>query len=708
MYNQVLKFYLFPIVLICSVFLFFACSNILRVNKTDAKNHYVQGIKQLTLGQKEQAIRSFRSATLNYKKFSEAYFELAKIYLKENTIDARIQADWALQNAVRYRPDNIEYRLALAKLNLKRELFSSAENQFKQIIRRDSSHAEVWFSLGFIHEVELLHLQNLITPDSSGVTIHFTDFAKEELKKTLNFYNRSRKANPAYLPAYYRLSFIYYELQNWQKMITTLQQALNFNSEDKNCYLYLALAFHRNNQYESAYKNYQMAWKKMEEAEQNFYSSIEPLLSTKAGKAFINKTDSEKIKFTNLFWQSKDPMFLTDFNERLMEHFARIAYANLRFGFPHKNIEGWQTDRGKVYIRFGPPFRQMRTTASLRKTSPGNRNPLISSKETWNYPDFQFVFEDRFLNRNYQFKWGLGADDDYLDIFNQAIKKVPELYKPDFGGGIFDLPVITRQFDSTDSLKTIYIFSGIPIESVNRRNYTIQNRMEADLQKGLFVFDDSWSPVVKNKKNVTLQFSPDSKFQNRFFLSVDSLKLAPNSYNFAIEFFDAQGKNLVRFLDTLQIINPEKSKINISDIILANDIRLKTSITKINRTRIDITPNFDFSFGIGQDLFIYYEIYNLNKNQTGRTNYQISHIIRRLDPKGSLVSNLFTNLKLQKKNLPEVTTTFNYEGDKTHENHFRIIQLKNYEPGKYQLVVRVTDLNSNHTMEKFINFKIKE
>lgn len=58
-----------------------------------------------------------------------------------------------------------------------------------------------------------------------------------------------------------------------------------------------------------------------------------------------------------MFWKERDPLNLTPYNERLLEHYTRIAYSNLRFGIPKLNITGWKTDRGTVVIRYGvPPF----------------------------------------------------------------------------------------------------------------------------------------------------------------------------------------------------------------------------------------------------------------------------------------------------------------------------------------------------------------
>ena len=70
-------------------------------------------------------------------------------------------------------------------------------------------------------------------------------------------------------------------------------------------------------------------------------------------KAFVQlSTDEERENFLEGFWLRRDPTPDTMENEYKEEHYRRIAYANERYqsGWP-----GWQTDRGRIYITFGPP-----------------------------------------------------------------------------------------------------------------------------------------------------------------------------------------------------------------------------------------------------------------------------------------------------------------------------------------------------------------
>jgi len=52
------------------------------------------------------------------------------------------------------------------------------------------------------------------------------------------------------------------------------------------------------------------------------------------------------------FWLRRDPTPDTVENEYKEEHYRRIAYTNEHYA---SGIPGWKTDRGRIYITFGPP-----------------------------------------------------------------------------------------------------------------------------------------------------------------------------------------------------------------------------------------------------------------------------------------------------------------------------------------------------------------
>jgi len=77
------------------------------------------------------------------------------------------------------------------------------------------------------------------------------------------------------------------------------------------------------------------------------------IITDEERSAFLQlQTNEEREQFIEAFWQRRDPTPDTVENEFKEEHYRRIAYANERFS---SGIPGWRTDRGRIYIMWGPP-----------------------------------------------------------------------------------------------------------------------------------------------------------------------------------------------------------------------------------------------------------------------------------------------------------------------------------------------------------------
>ena len=75
---------------------------------------------------------------------------------------------------------------------------------------------------------------------------------------------------------------------------------------------------------------------------------------TDAERAAFKRLESneERDYFIEQFWLRRDPTPDTPENEFKEEHYRRIAYANENFA---SSVPGWKTDRGRIYITYGPP-----------------------------------------------------------------------------------------------------------------------------------------------------------------------------------------------------------------------------------------------------------------------------------------------------------------------------------------------------------------
>jgi GWxTD domain-containing protein len=76
------------------------------------------------------------------------------------------------------------------------------------------------------------------------------------------------------------------------------------------------------------------------------------IISDEERKAFKQlSNDEERDQFIEAFWQRRNPNPDSEDNEYKEDHYRRIEYANEHFA---AGIPGWKTDRGRIYIMYGP------------------------------------------------------------------------------------------------------------------------------------------------------------------------------------------------------------------------------------------------------------------------------------------------------------------------------------------------------------------
>jgi GWxTD domain-containing protein len=86
---------------------------------------------------------------------------------------------------------------------------------------------------------------------------------------------------------------------------------------------------------------------------QEWLSEVSYIITPAERKAFLRlQTNEEREQFIETFWARRNPDPGSGVNTFKEEYYRRIAYANEHFS---SGIPGWKTDRGKIYIMWGPP-----------------------------------------------------------------------------------------------------------------------------------------------------------------------------------------------------------------------------------------------------------------------------------------------------------------------------------------------------------------
>jgi GWxTD domain-containing protein len=100
-------------------------------------------------------------------------------------------------------------------------------------------------------------------------------------------------------------------------------------------------------------KNDKALYKELDNAYKKWLNEdVVYIISSEERSAFLHlSTNEERESFIETFWQRRNPDQDSPENTFKEEHYRRIAYANEHYA---SGIPGWKTDRGRIYIMWGP------------------------------------------------------------------------------------------------------------------------------------------------------------------------------------------------------------------------------------------------------------------------------------------------------------------------------------------------------------------
>jgi len=152
---------------------------------------------------------------------------------------------------------------------------------------------------------------------------------------------------------------------------------------------------------------------------------VKYLLDDKQKQIFSNLSDSGKIHFLDQYWKEHDINPATHVIENRIQMINRYRFVNRMFSTNSKKNNGWATDRGRIYMTYGPWDERDDFQA------PRIGNPYV----VWYYRSVRegklFIFEDwtgngdyRLVHSNvygevYSQEWQDRIDQGYIDIYEK-------------------------------------------------------------------------------------------------------------------------------------------------------------------------------------------------------------------------------------------------------------------------------------------------
>ncbi len=576
-------------------------------------------------------------------------------------------------------------------------------------------------------DVETLKKQGLPVQDLSAR-------AQRAYIRAIGHLKRALKADPRKRDVYDALMEIYALKGEWDEALTMLQDMYIYFPEDADLWTYLGLAHYRNGNMNAAAKAFETAFKYMTPEEQDAFSRLDEILP-EAEKA---RYEQDKIAYASRFWMSKDPRYLTPYNERKLEHYARLVYADLLYGSPALNKRGWDTERGHILVRYGIPRADVviipQSTSGVRRGLPpssgsdtdpnattsttlqvgrfGSNFDLLEEANTyniWEYGDFKFVFEDPFRNGEFRLYSPSAADisggavpwvNDYEIKANDTFRNIPERYEYTPPGRSVEIPYLVAAFKGEDGQTDLYVNYGIPLSAYDQT----QDVINITANTGTFLINKDRDILVERRRTIYgLKTDQVVSFEDtRLWVDTQEMRAPPGLHEISVEFETASGQTVGVQRREVNVPAFDDAGFSVSDIMLAYHVEETPDGKPLNpsdivRDGLSILPAPWSVFSHRQPIYLFFEVYNLRHGENGLTDYEIEAVLAPKDQSGGvgkIVKGIFGG------GPKGVSVTLPGSGTAQDEGNYLILDASNQKTGLYTLLLKVKDNVSGKEVER--------
>jgi GWxTD domain-containing protein len=543
------------------------------------------------------------------------------------------------------------------------------------------------------------------------------------LKKALEYDPRRR-------PVYDHLMRIYTLNEAYVDALDVLDQMYVFFPEDAEMRAYLGLASHRLGRTDMAAQGFAEALELMSDEERASFEDLSLILSDEDQARYRE----DPVGFADQFWTSQDPRYLTPYNERKLEHYARLVHADLLYAAEEIGLRGWDTKRGRILVRYGPPNSEVTITGNFGEVISGfglvaerseaeygrhfgerfdmaERSNLFN---IWDYGDFKFVFEDPLRNGEYRLysppadffgdvSAGFVERMDYEMIARERFREEPERYEYRPPGRDVRIPYLVTTFKGDNGTADLYVHYGIPLgEGAD----TSGDLVELAINTGAFLITDERDVTAERRRTLYgLKTSQVVGFDEaRLWTDTQPMEAEPGPVTVSVEFETAGGGAEAAQRREVDVPDYTDAALNVSDLMLAYAVEEDyepgengVSGGRVRRGDFVIQPAPWSVFNHAQPIYIYFETYDLNQNEAGQNQYRVEVA---LTPKDT--SSGFARLAKSVFGGDDggVSVEFEAGGTGPDDATYTIINAEDQEPGLYTLTLQVRDTLTGRTAER--------
>ena len=233
--------------------------------------------------------------------------------------------------------------------------------------------------------------------------------------------------------------------------------------------------------------------RKLGPAHADFLSKVDPIINREERKIFLELPEDARDGFIEEFWKRRDPDPDTERNEFRVEYDLRVE--RTRILFVGEGRPGWQTDRGRIYILFGPPTERQSAPMEMRGRC----------QEIWYYGAFPVVFVDEHCSGHFILT---AVNLEHLNDLNIAQGHFQSTFTQD--KRFFDYDVSMEKVRAGEGVYEGKVFVDVPYSTIwfdfkgGRLETSFEVRLELSDSSGTVLWEGQGSfPLSLEERELT-------------------------------------------------------------------------------------------------------------------------------------------------------------------------------------------------------------
>lgn len=706
------------------------------------------GYANLDAGDLDRADRAFRKG-IQGATASRAFNGLGLVYTRRPKQPEK--ALFYFRRALGVDPTFFQVRMNIARLYLKMGNFDAGK-ALEEVIQADSTYAPAYLTLG-----------NWYADWFEG-----WDANSDEQQRRIELFKRYIVLRPEDSEGPYRLALTYIEQQRYGQAVEVAEPAMELHPDEVRLLPLAAQAYAAQGEADHALGLFRIFFWMLPDSKRALYEDLSLVAFPEELAAYESLSEAEQEAFLDQFWLKRDPTLISAGRARRVEHYRRVWYARtyfankvqpwdkrgevyIRYGVPdYRSRSGRLNPPPSVAVQavkernaftiYGKkesdalpiPGEIARGRALIEPVFPLDRSAremvddvYIAEEptvhwESWVYTQvgggIEFVFTDQMLNGHWAFAplpLSVNLPIDLMtrlaelnpaNVLQVVSSAMPERYTLPPGieplAFYYDLATFRGKTENTE----VEVYYGIAPEQMAVQEVGQLARIQVERT---VVFTDSTGEVAhRTVEALPFAWTASSPLKQGTFLpDVVTLEVPSGTYRVAVQLID-QVSGKWGIYQQLVTVPAYRDSLAISDVELAWSISETPQGKKFQKGNVWVVPMPSRSYRDDQGVYLYYEIYNLQKDRFGQTRYRVSYAIRQdlrtqLGVFGAVVSGFRRLLSAGK---PEVMVSYDRTGSEVFERVYFELETENLDMGVHQVEVRVTDLNGGGTVSKRVVF----